>query len=91
MFLNHPDRFRRAEEVRYTDERRRARSWACFIVAADQPLNKDPAALDAFRTALRECFASPNIHIDIFDRRCHTFDGEDCELIQIAVYREGLR
>ncbi len=90
MFLNHPDRFRRAEEVRYTDERRRGRSWAGFIVAADQPLNKDPAALDAFKTALRECFASPNIHIDIFDRRRPTFDGEDCELIQIAVYREGL-
>ncbi len=40
--------------------------------------------------AVRERFASPNIHIDIFDRRRPTFDGEDCELIQIAVYREGL-
>ena len=90
MFLNQPDSFRRAEEVRYTDERRRGRSWAGFIVAADLPLSKDPVALDAFKAALRECFASPNIHVDIFDRRRPTFNGEDCELIQIAVYREGL-
>ncbi len=43
-FVNDPVRFRRAEEVRYTDERRRGRIVGGFIVTADQPLNKDPAA-----------------------------------------------
>lgn len=90
MFLNEPVRFRHAEEVRYTDERRRGRSWAGFIVAADQPLSQEAEAIKTFKTALCEYFASPNIHIDIFDRRRPTFDGEDCDLIQIAVYREGL-
>jgi hypothetical protein len=30
VFLNEPDRFRLAEEVRYNDERRRGRSWSGF-------------------------------------------------------------
>ena len=35
-------------------------------------------------------FASNNIHVDIFERVRPTFDGEDCDLVQITVYREGL-
>jgi len=31
MFLNEPIPFRQAEEVRYTDEKRRGRSWDGFI------------------------------------------------------------
>ncbi len=39
---------------------------------------------------VRERFSSNNVHVDIFERWRPTFDGEDCELVQIAVYREGL-
>ena len=90
IFLNEPVRFRHAEEVRYTDERRRGRSWDGFIGAPNLDLRRDEASLDAFKAALRERFASNNIHIDIFGRYRPTFDGEDCELVQIAIYREGL-
>lgn len=90
MFLNEPVRFRHAEEVRYTDERRRGRSWDGFIGEPNLDLRQDEASIDAFKAALRERFASNNIHIDIFGRYRPTFDGEDCELVQIAIYREGL-
>ena len=90
MFLNEPVRFRHAEEVRYTDERRRGRSWDGFIGEPNLDLRRDEASLNAFKAALRERFASNNIHIDIFGRYRPTFDGEDCELVQIAIYREGL-
>jgi len=90
MFLNEPIRFRHAEEVRYTDERRRGRSWDGFIGEPNLDLRRDEASIDAFKVALRERFASNNIHIDIFGRYRPTFDGEDCELVQIAIYREGL-
>jgi len=85
-----PIRFRHAEEVRYTDERRRGRSWDGFIGEPNLDLRRDEASIDAFKVALRERFASNNIHIDIFGRYRPTFDGEDCELVQIAIYREGL-
>ncbi|MDD9921904.1 MAG: hypothetical protein OXQ92_06445 [Boseongicola sp.] len=90
MFLNAPTLFRFAEEVRFTDERRRGRSWDGFMVPANLDLNRDAVAQEAFKSALRERFSSNNIHIDIFSRHRPTFDGEDCELVQIVIYREGL-
>ena len=90
MFLNQRTQFQHAEEVRFTDERRRGRSWDGFICVADCSVRRDPISIDAFRAALRERFASNNIHVDIFERIRPTFDGEACELVQITVYREGL-
>jgi hypothetical protein len=90
MFLNEPVRFRHAEEVRFTDERRRGRSWDGFICDPNCVVRQDQAALDAFKAALQERFAANNVHVDIFERVRPTFDGEDCELVQITVYREGL-
>lgn len=90
LFLNDLALFRHAEEVRYTDERRRGRSWDGFIGTPNLDLRCDKASIDAFKAALRERFASNNIYIDIFGRYRATFDGEDCELVQIAIYREGL-
>ena len=90
MFLNAPVLFRRAEEVRYTDERRRGRSWDGFISPPNLDIRRDPASLDAFKASLRAHFGSNNVHVDIFDRCRPTFDGEDSEVVQIAIYREGL-
>lgn len=85
MFLNEPVRFRHAEEVRYTDERRRGRSWDGFIGTPNLDLRRDEAALEAFKATLREQFSANNVHVDISERCRPTFDGEDCELVQIAV------
>ena len=90
MFLNDPDGFLRAEEVRFTDERRRGRMWDGFIGTPNVALQRDAVAVTAFETAIRERFTSNNVHIDIFDRYRPTFDGEDCALVQIVIYREGL-
>jgi len=90
MFLNAPVLFQRAEEVRYTDERRRGRSWDGFIAPPNLDIRRDPASLDAFKASLRAHFGSNNVHVDIFERCRPTFDGKDSELVQIAIYREGL-
>jgi hypothetical protein len=90
MFLNDPTSFLRAEEVRFTDERRRGRMWDGFIGTPNVALQRDTVAVAAFEKAVRERFTSNNVHIDIFDRHRPMFEGEDCALIQIVVYREGL-
>ena len=90
LFLNRHDAFQRAEEVRFTDERRRGRSWDGFQGRAGCTVQKDALSLDAFRDALRQQFGTQNIHVDVFERVRPTFDGEDCRLIQVVVYREGL-
>jgi hypothetical protein len=45
--------------------------------------------VDLFKAALRDRFQSGNVHVDIFDRHRPNFDGDDYELVQATVYREG--
>lgn len=89
VFLNENDRFRLAEEVRYNDERRRGRSWSGFEVERNRVVQKDPISVAAFTKAIRERFETPNVHVDIFDRHRVILDDEECELVQVAIYREG--
>jgi len=88
-FLQFPERFRHAEEGRFTDERRRGRMWDGFQGPAKQPLLRDQVALDAFKVDIQAHFHSPHVHIDLFDRHRPTFEGDKRTLIQATVYREG--
>lgn len=90
ILLKKPADFRRAEEVRYTDERRRGRYWDGFVSMPGRDLRRDQASLDAFKAALRVRFASSNVHVDIFERTRSISDGTDFEIVQITIYREGL-
>ncbi len=89
MFLNDAVAFRHAEEVRFTDERRRGRMWDGFVAEPNLLLHREATAIDAFKAAIRERFQSNNVHIDIFDRHRPTFDGAECALVQATIYREG--
>ena len=89
VFLKENDRFRLAEEVRYNDERRRGRSWNGFEVEKDCSVKQDPIAIAAFTKAIRERFQTPHVHIDIFSRHRVILDDQECDLVQVAVYREG--
>jgi hypothetical protein len=89
MFLNDPDAFRHAEEVRFTDERRRGRMWDGFVCAPDLTVHRHGAALDAFRQGVRECLETQNVQTDIFDRHRTAFEEADFEIVQITVYSEG--
>jgi hypothetical protein len=88
LYINAREVFRRAEEIRYTDDHRRGRSWDGFRGDAAAELHRDEEALKAFRHAVRQQFGSPNVHVDVFDRRRHRLRG-DIELVQATVYLEG--
>lgn len=89
VFLNEPERFRMAEEVRYNDERRRGRMWSGFEVEKHRDIRKDPTSLSAFTAAIRERFDTANVQVDVFDRHRVILDDQECDLVQIAIYREG--
>lgn len=89
VFLNEPEKFRLAEEVRFNDEKRRGRTWTGFVVEKNLVVRKDSASIDAFAAELREKFNITNVHIDVFDRYRITFEGSDRKLVQVTVYREG--
>ena len=88
VFLNQPAEFRHAEEVRFTDERRRGRMWDGFVCAPNLALHRDMIALGSFKQGVRKLFESENVHVDVFDRYRTTFDGEDFEVAQVTVYSE---
>ena len=89
MYINEAAGFRHAEEVRFTDERRRGRMWDGFIGEPNLVLRRDTASLDSFKAGIRDRFQSNNVHVDVFDRNRPTFEGADCALVQATVYREG--
>jgi hypothetical protein len=89
MFLNDATGFRHAEEVRFTDDRRRGRMWDGFVGEPNLILKRDAASVDAFKAAICARFQSNNVHVDIFDRHRPTFEGADSALVQATVYREG--
>jgi hypothetical protein len=88
-YLQFRERFRRAEEARFTDERRGGRMWDGFLGPVNQTVRRDQAAIDAFKADIQAHFSSPHVHIDIFNRHRPTFGGTDRSLLQATVYREG--
>jgi hypothetical protein len=89
VFLNENDRFRLAEEVRYNDERRRTRSWSGFAVEKNCMVRRDAASITAFTKAIHDRFETPHVHVDVFNRHRVILDDQECDLVQVAVYREG--
>jgi hypothetical protein len=89
MLMHEPAWFRHAEEVRYTDERRRGRMWSGFIGTQGLEASEAPHAVELFKTAVAKLFASPNVHVDVFKRHRLGFDGKVFPLTQATIYREG--
>lgn len=89
MFLNAPDFFRHAEEVRFTEDRRRGRLWAGYITEPGCVVRRDPTTLKTFISAIKEFSGAAHAEIDIFDRVRTTLEGTECDLVQVTIYREG--
>ena len=81
--------FQRAEEARFTDEHRRGRQWEGFVGQPGLALSSTADAIERFKTGIRECLGSQNVHVDIFDRQRISFSGTKYSIVQVTVYREG--
>jgi hypothetical protein len=89
IFINDPAAFRHAEEVRYTDEHRRGRSWDGFVGPKKIAPRKDPESVDRLKAAIRDHFNSPNVHIEVFERTRPRHQADSYTLTQVSVYRDG--
>ena len=89
MFLKAQDRFRHAEEVRFTEDRRRGRMWAGYITEAGRVVQRDATTRDAFVSAIKEFSGAAYAEVDIFNRVRTTLEGHECDLVQVTIYREG--
>lgn len=89
LFLNDPAGFGRAEEARYTDERRQGRMWDGFVILPRLRIDETPGRIATLKAAVGEQFGSQNVEIDFFRRTRPTFDDVDSDLVQVTIYRDG--
>lgn len=89
VFLDDPAGFRRAEETRYTDEKRNSRIWDGFRGEPGRDILRDGGPRADFEAAIKERFESPNVHIDVYDRTRPVFEAAPSDLVQVVIYREG--
>ena len=75
VLVNSPKVFRRAEESRHTDERRRGRSWSGFVCEPGLALRRDESSIKAFTEALKKHYETDKIHVDIYERTRPTYGG----------------
>lgn len=89
LFLNNRVAFQRAEEARYSDERRQGRMWDGFVIPPGLRIDETPGSIAALKSAVGKQFGSPNVAIDLFHRTRPIFDDGDSDLVQMTIYRDG--
>ena len=88
VFLNEPESFRRAEEIRYTDEHRQGAMWTAYHGPPDLIPNRSDASLEAFRQAALKRLDSVDAYCEIYRRTRANFAGPDSELYQLTLYHD---
>ncbi len=91
LFINEPDLFRRAEEACFVDHARRGRTWDGFSGPKELAVSETPENMAALAEKVRGHFREgEKIKVDVFKRVRPGLDGEEYELVQVTIYREGL-
>jgi hypothetical protein len=90
VFLNEPHSFRRAEEARYTDERRHGRMWSGYAGPKKVVPDSSPGGLEAFRSKALELVGSLGAYCEIYRRTRPNFGKPDSELHQLTLYYDDL-
>ena len=90
VFLNEPHSFRRAEEARYTDERRHGRMWSGYAGPKKVVPDSSLGGLEAFRSKALELVGSLGAYCEIYRRTRPNFGKPDSELHQLTLYYDDL-
>jgi hypothetical protein len=91
LFRNDQSRFRRAEEAAFFENARRGRTWDGFVAPAELKLHRDARRVRTLAVGIQRFFREgEKVKIELFDRNRIDTDGTIKELVQVAVYREGL-
>ena len=91
VYVQHPDNFRHAEDIRYADQYRHGRNWSGFQLSPELPLHTDEVSLDAFKDKIKSLFGlGDRVKVEVFNRTLPDDDGNDVDVIQVMIYQEGL-
>ncbi|MBF0424121.1 MAG: hypothetical protein HQL73_14145, partial [Magnetococcales bacterium] len=90
LFLNDPEAFRRAEEMRYTDTRRQGRMWSGFVGPPNLAPSREVEDHRRFEERVRIMFGSRNARLDLFERNRPGRNSRVERVVQAVIYRDGL-
>jgi hypothetical protein len=91
LYLQSPDAFRQAEEIRYADENQNARKlWDAFVGPRQLPMRWDERSVERFRDRLRDLLRVGQVHIESFSRTRVRQGEPDRPIEQVTIYSEGL-
>ena len=89
MLLHAPALLDRAEQVRFTDDRRYGRMWDGFISEPGLCVAPADGRLETFKQAIKGHFKSRNVEVELCARSRASLDQPTVKLLQAAIYREG--
>lgn len=85
------DAFRRAEEIRYTDQYRKGRMWSGFVGPKETPISRSSVDIESFKKKIIDHFGiGGQVKIEIFERIKPYGEGQDLNITHVMVYREDL-
>ena len=90
LYLHEPDAFRRAEEIRYTDNYRLGRMWDGFVGQKGLFVSDAPDHRREFAERVRTWFRTSKVKVEVYERVRVELNGKESRLVQVVVYREGL-
>lgn len=91
VYVNEPEAFRHAEDIRYADQYRHGRNWNGYQFEAGIPMATDERALAAFTDTIRLALGlGDKVKLERFERTLPDEDGNDVPVVQLMVYQEGL-
>lgn len=90
-YINEPNAFRHAEDIRYADQYRHGRNWSGYQIDAGISMATDPVSLATFKDKIKSLFGlGEKVKLEIFERVMPDEEGNDVDVMQVMVYQEGL-
>lgn len=90
-YVNEPQSFRYAEDIRYADQYRHGQNWSGYQVDEGIVLATDPVSLATFKDKIKSLFGlGDKVKLELFERTMPDDEGNDIDVVQLMVYQEGL-
>ncbi len=90
-YVNEPQSFRHAEDIRYADQYRHGQNWSGYKVDEGISLATDPVSLATFKDKIKSLFGlGDKVKLELFERNMPDDEGNDIDVVQLMVYQEGL-
>ena len=81
-YVNEPQSFRHAEDIRYADQYRHGQNWSGYKVDEGITLATDPVSLATFKDKIKSLFGlGDKVKLELFERTMPDDEGNDIDVV----------